>query len=195
MGTSHTHNPRHRIRRGHTLVETIIVMSLLAVIASMALPRIDYTAMRLDANVKVVRSVLQQAWRMSVQKQHDVLVSFDTAGRRVRVLEDMNNDGLVTTGERTTWRPLEEGATFAVPPSGVSGTVTKSVSGSGVKTVGGLPTITFRRNGSTSGDMEVYLSTSRGSVTNYRGITLAQATGRTEWFRFVNSSWWRSGGI
>lgn len=195
MGFPHLSNRRHHVRRGHTLIETIIVMSLLAVIASMALPRINYTEMRLDANVKVVRSALQQAWRMSVQKQHDVLVSFDTAGRRVRVLEDANNDGLVTSGERTTWRPIEEGARFAVPPSGVSGTVSQSVSGSGVKTVGGLPTITFRRNGSTSGDMEVYLAADHRNETKYRGITLAQATGRTEWFRFVNSSWWRSGGI
>jgi Tfp pilus assembly protein FimT len=190
-----TKRERRRPRRGHTLVETIIVLALLTTLASMALPRVNYTSMRLDANVRVVRSVLQQAWRTSIQKQHDVLVSVDTAGRRIRLLEDANNDGLVTTGERAIWRPLEEGARFDVPPSGVNGTVSAPVSGSGVRTVGSLPTITFRRNGSTSGDVEIYIGASYRGVNEYRGITLAQATGRTEWFRRVNSAWWRSGGI
>ena len=107
----------------------------------------------------------------------------------------MNNDGLPNTGERVTFRPLEEGALFDVPASGVHGTVTSSVSGTGVKTVQSMPSIIFRRNGSTSGDVELYLSTQHKGVKQFRGVTVAQATGRTEWFRLVKGSWWRSGGI
>lgn len=188
--------PARRARRGgHTLVETIIVLSMLTVIAGIALPRINYSAMRLDANVRVVRSVLQQAWRTAIQKQHDILVSMDVATGRIRVLEDADNDGQPTAGERVRWRPLEEGAGFGVPPSGVNGPVTQPVSGSGVRTVSSMPTIIFRRNGSTSGDVEIYITATYRGVAEYRGVTVAQATGRTEWFRRVNSAWWRSGGI
>jgi hypothetical protein len=151
--------------------------------------------LRLDANVRVVRSAFQQAWRASIQNQHDVLVSLDTAGRRIRILEDMNNDGAATLGERATWRPLEEGARFDVPATGMAGAVTTSVSGNGVRSVEFMPTIIFRRNGSTSGNVEVYLAIDHRGGREFRGVTVAQATGRTEWFRLVNNTWWRSGGI
>ncbi len=182
-------------RQGHTVVEMLIVMSLMAALAGIAMPRLNYSALRLDANVRVVRASFQQAWRAAIQNQHDMLVSVDTAGRRIRLLEDANNDGLPSAGERVVWRPLEEGAVFDVPASGVTGTVTAAVSGSGVRQVQGMPTITFRRNGSTSGDAELYLSIQFRGTKEFRGVTVAQATGRTEWFRRVNSSWWRSGGI
>ncbi len=192
---SETRSRRQLRRRGHTLIELIIVTSVLTVIAGMALPRLNYTAMRLDANVRVVRSALQQAWRMSIQKQHDVLVSMDIAGGRIRVVEDNDNDGQPGSGERVTWHPLQEGARFAAPAAGVNGAVSGPVVGPGVRTVTSWPTITFHRNGSTSGDAEVYIAADNRGVTEFRGITVAQATGRTEWFRRVNSAWWRSGGI
>lgn len=182
-------------RRGHTLIETIIVISLIAVVAGFAMPRLNYSGFRLDANVRVVRAVFQQAWRGSIQKQHDMLVSLDTVGKRIRLLEDTNNDGIRNIGERFTWRPLEEGAKFDVPASGVAGPVSSSVSGAGVRTLETMPTVIFRRNGSTSGDVEVYLSVIYRGVKEFRGVTVSQATGRTEWFRRVNSAWWRSGGI
>lgn len=186
---------RSRTRReGHTLIETVIVLTLMAILAGMAVPRLNYTSMRLDANVRVVRAVLQQAWRMSVQKQHDVLVSVDVAGGRMRIVEDANNDGQPTAGERVTWRPLEEGAVFDVPPAGLSGAVSAAVVGTGVKTVTSMPTVYFRRNGSTSGDAEFYLSTMYRGTREWRGVTVAQATGRTEWFRLAGGSW-KSGGI
>jgi hypothetical protein len=170
-------------------------MAVLATIAGMAAPRLNYQSIRLDANVRVVRSVLQQAWRASVQNQHDILVSFDTAGKRIRLLEDANNNAQPDTSERIRWRPLEDGAVFDIPTSGVSGPVVSSVSGPGVRSVESMPTVTFRRNGSTSGDVEIYLSIRNRTVKEFRGVTLAQATGRTELFRLVKSGWWRSGGI
>jgi Tfp pilus assembly protein FimT len=182
-------------RQGHTLIEVVLVIVILMALAGFAAPRLNYSGMRLDSNVRIVRSVFQQAWRLSIQNQHDILVSIDTANRRIRTLEDVNQDGLPSAGERVTWKPLEEGARFDTPPSGVNGTVTASVSGTGVKTVQSMPTVTFRRNGSTSGDVELYLSLQFRGTKEFRGVTVAQATGRSEWFRRVNSSWWRSGGI
>jgi Tfp pilus assembly protein FimT len=176
------------------MIELLIVLALMATLAGIAMPRINYVALRVDANARTVRGVLQQAWRMAVQKQHDVLVSFDTAGRRVRTLEDANNDGLPTAGERTVWRPLEDGVRFDAPSNGVTGAVTAAVVGPGLKTVTSYPTVTFRRNGATSGDIEVYVAAQNRTLWERRAVTMAQATGRTEWFRYVNSAW-RSGGI
>jgi prepilin-type N-terminal cleavage/methylation domain-containing protein len=187
--------PRRSGRRGHTLIETVIVLTVIAALAGIAGPRMNYSAMRLDANARVVRAVFQQAWRASIQNQHNMLVSVDTASRRIRVVEDANNDALPNTGERVMWRPLEDGAVFDVPASGVNGPVATSVSGPGVRSVQSMPTIIFRRNGSTSGDVEVYLSIQHRGVKEFRGVTVAQATGRTEWFRRVKSTWWKSGGI
>lgn len=181
--------------KGHTLIEAVIVMVIIAALAGFAAPRLNYSSLRLDGNVQIVRSVFQQAWRLSIQSQHDILVSVDTANRRIRTLEDVNQDGLPSAGERVSYKPLQDGARFDTPAAGVNGTVTASVSGSGIRTVQSMPTVTFRRNGSTSGDVELYLSLQFRGTKEFRGVTIAQATGRTEWFRRVNSAWWRSGGI
>ncbi len=171
-----------------------MVVVLLSVIAGIALPRIDYVSMRLDADVRTMRGVFQQAWRLSIQKQHDVIVSVDSAGRRVRILEDINNDGVPSTGERITWRPLEEGVVFDVPPTGVTGAVTKSVSGPGVRSVNSMPSIAFHRNGASSGNAELYMSAAFHGQKEYRAITIAQATGRADWYKYVKGSW-KSGGM
>lgn len=185
--------PRGSSRRGHTLIELMIVVVMLSAIAGIAIPRINFTDLRLDANVRIVRSILQQAWRSSIQKQHDVIVSFNTAAGTMRILEDINNDGVASTGERVSWRPLEEGVVFATPPSGVFGTVTGEIVGGGVRTVNTYPSIVFRRNGSTSGDAEIYLNATGRNGSSWRALTVAQSTGRTDWFRRVNNAW-RSGG-
>lgn len=185
--------PRDHSRRGHTLIELMIVVVMISIIAGIAIPRVNFTDLRLDANVRIVRSVLQQAWRSSIQKQHDVIVSFNTSAGTMRILEDVNNDGAASTGERISWRPLEEGVIFATPPAGVNGTVTAEVVGGGVRTISTFPSVVFRRNGSTSGDTEIYLNATGRSGTSWRALTVAQSTGRTDWFRRVNNTW-RSGG-
>lgn len=185
---------RPRANTGHTLVEIVIVVAVMAAIAGLALPRLDYVTMRLDANARATRGVLQQAWRLAIQKQHDILVGLDTAGHRLRVHEDLDTDGQIDSGERVTWRPLEEGVRFVTPPSGVAGAVSGAVAGPGVRTMNGLPTIVFRRNGSTSGDAELYLGAVERGGTRHRAVTVAQSTGRTEWFRWTNGAW-HSGGI
>jgi prepilin-type N-terminal cleavage/methylation domain-containing protein len=181
-------------RRGHTLVELLIVIVLISIVASIAFPRVNYVGMRLDANTRVVRGVLQQAWRMSVQKQHDIIVSFDTTTNRMRIQEDVNNDKVTQGTERVTWRSLEEGASFKGPVVTVSGIPPKAVTGGGVVVIGTLPSIVFHRNGSTSGDVEIYLSAQNRSVTERRAVLLAQATGRTDWYRYVSGAW-LSGGM
>ena len=184
-----------RSRAGHTLIEMMIVVTIVAGVSAVAIPQINYPAMRIDANTRAIRATMQQAWRLSIQKQHDVDVSFDVAGKRVRTLEDMDNNRAAGTGERITWRPLEEGAILATPPSRVGGAAgPQAVVGDGVVTVDGMPTIIFHRNGSTSGDSEIYISLSARGRTERRALLVAQATGRTDWYKYLNGAW-RSAGL
>jgi hypothetical protein len=65
--------------------------------------------------------------------------------------------------------------------------VSSPVSGPDVRTLDGMPSVIFRRNGAASTDVDVYVAAARGS--DYRAVSVVQATGRTDWFRYVNSAW------
>jgi hypothetical protein len=55
-----------------------------------------------------------------------------------------------------------------------------------------MPSITFRRNGAASSDVEVYLAL--GDVGNgSRSVNVAQATGRPAWYRWSGSAWTKGG--
>jgi hypothetical protein len=55
----------------------------------------------------------------------------------------------------------------------------------------GLPAIQFLRDGAASTDLEIYLTSSRGTQVDYRLVRVTMATGRTESFRFDGSTWTR----
>jgi len=163
----------------------MIVVVIAGLMVTLALPRIDTTKFRADAIAQIVRTTLQYAQRQAITQQHDMVVSFDTSGERIRTFWDINNNGQLGTGERTTWRGLDVGVLFTDPSvNGVSGTaISKPVNGSAISTLGGWPTITFHRDGSVSSDAEIYVSVAAHGPPWYRAITLTQATGRIEWYR------------
>jgi hypothetical protein len=118
-----------------------------------------------------------------------VIVSFDTDNNKVRTVEEANNNGSINSGERVTWVNLESGAHFAIPPAGVWGSVSGAVVGSGLGTVSGLPSVIFRRDGAASSDVEIYITSKRAGANDFRGITVVQATGRTDWYKLIASKW------
>ncbi len=172
-----------RPRDGYTVVELVIVLVILGVITSMALPRFNLGRYRSDAAAAQVKSVLQTAQRTSLTRQYDVIVSMDTVKGGLRIAEDVNNNGTIEVSEWKFWRPLGEGNRFAVPPKGISGTVTTSVVGSGLKKVDNLPSIIFHRDGSAGTDAEIYVASSFRGRTDYRGVALTRSTARTELYR------------
>jgi prepilin-type N-terminal cleavage/methylation domain-containing protein len=175
-----------RTRPAFTMIETMIVLVIAGLMISLAIPRMDSTKFRADAVAEIVRTTLQDAQRQAITRQHDMVVSFDTSGEQIRVLWDANDDGLITPGERTTFRGLDVGVLFSDPTvNGVSGTpIVKPISGSSLSTLSGFPTLTFHRDGSVSTDAEIYVSiAARGVDKIYRAITLVQATGRVDWYR------------
>lgn len=174
---------KYRARPAFSLVEIVIVLVMMAVIARMALPKINTGAFRADAAAQQVRSVFQTAQRTSLTRQFDVIVSVDTTTFGLRIAEDSSNDGVIQTNEWRFWRPTGEGNTFSVPPKGLNGSVTSPVVGSNLKTVSNLPSIIFHRDGSTSSDGEIYVQSDFKGRIDYRAITVTRATGRTELWR------------
>src|SRR5687768_8092340 len=137
-----------RQMHGYTMVEMIVVLVIAGIVSAIALPNIDYRRYRADAATHTLRGTLQHAQRLSIVRQYDVVVVFDLDGRRIRIIEDMNNNRTADSTERVVVRPIEEGITFIVPPRGVNGTVDAPIIGATLRDIDGLPSVTFHRNGS-----------------------------------------------
>jgi len=182
---AHHNRSRHTIRRGFTLAEVMVVLVIAGMMIALAIPRVDTTKWRADAIATIVRTTLQYAQRQAITRQHDMVVSFDTTGERIRTFWDGNNSGTLNSTERVTWRGLDVGVLFTDPTvQGLSGTtITLPVTGSQIRTLTGYPTVTFHRDGSVSTDAEIYIKVAAHGPPWYRAIRLTQATGRVDWFR------------
>jgi Tfp pilus assembly protein FimT len=178
-----------RRRPGSTLTETILVMVLIGIFTALAVPKINLPGFRADASARQVRMTLQVAQRLAVTRQYNVIISFDTANQTMRMVEDLNNNGVPDAGERVTWHPLPEGTHFATPPAGVFGPVSQSVSGASIQTIDGMPSIIFLRSGASSTDLEVYLTSLAGAPDYFRGVTVTQSTSRTVYEKYLNAVW------
>lgn len=185
---------RQTTRVGYTLLELMLVLVVGGIVTAIALPRLDLTRYRSDAEAQFIRTLLQQAQRAAIVQQHDVLVSVDTSGGRVRLAWDGNNDGVISSGERSTWHSLETGTRFTAPSVGIDGSATSTVAGTGLRTVDGYPTIVFHRDGSTGGDATIYVETTAHRRA-FRAVSVIQSTGRTDWYRQASSGAWARGGL
>ena len=115
---------RQNLRRyGFTLIEMMVVVFIIGVLCTMAIPRINIPQFQVDAAARLTRLTLQGAQRLAVARQYDVVVSIDQANNRLRVLEDANNNDAVDANERVTYKSLEDGISFHLPPTGVNGSV------------------------------------------------------------------------
>jgi len=178
-----------RLRSAYTFVELLIVLALIAIVATFAYPRVNFTQFQVDANARAVRMALQNAQRLAVTRQFNVVVSVDEVHGQLRILEDNNNNNAVDGGERVTHLTLEDGAHFQTPPTGVNGPVAAAVNGAALVTIDGMQSIVFRRDGAGSSDLELYLTSRRALPQDFRGITVVQSTGRTDWYKYIGAVW------
>lgn len=180
-----------RARRGFTLLELLIVVALIGVLVAMSVPRFPLASLRADAGVRTLRGALQTAQRMAVTRQSDVVVIVDTAAGRLRLHEDTDRDNVVDASERVRTVPLEEGAVLGVPPTGVFASVSDPSVGTNLRDRDGSPSVTFRRDGTASSDLELYIRATAARETAWRAVVVAPSTGRVEGWRYVTSSWRR----
>jgi type II secretory pathway pseudopilin PulG len=171
-----------------TLIELVVVLTMLGVIAGIGLPRLNLSDYRADAAAQQIRSVMQTAQRTSLTRQYDVIVSVDTVQNGLRIAEDVNNNGSIEVSEWKFWRPLGEGNRFRTPPTGITSTgLSKSVIGSQLTTVDQLPSVIFHRDGSASTDAELYVESTSRRRTDYRAVALTRSTGRSELYRLAGA--------
>ena len=181
-----------RGRQGFTLIEILIVVVMIALIAGFAVPKLNIAKFKADAGARLLVSTMQLAERTAVQRQHDVVLGFDLTNHRIRIHEDRNNNRALDTGEPVRWRTLEEGIRFQTPPRSLGGGTSglAAVTGSDIRTIDGMPTIIVHRDGSTNTSAELFLTTPRGALGDFRGVRLTQATGRLTWWIYNPSGSW-----
>ncbi len=177
-------------RGGFTLLEILVTMALVSIMMGVAFIRLDPRRNQADAAAQVMRTVMEQAMRNSVQRQYNIMVSFDVGGNRLRYVEDVNNNNVADVGERILWKPLENDMRFAAPPAVVSGSYAPApVIGGNLRTIDGMPTVIARRSGALSTDMQVFITSLRGGNADFRSMVVAQPTGRVEMFTYGGNTW------
>ena len=187
--------PRIRSPLGFTLAELLIVITIIGLTVGMVLPKLDLPHFRVEAGMRTLGTTLMAAQRDAVASQHDIIVSFDSAGRRTRIHWDADNDGVEDSGERTRVIGLDDDVAFGRPSAVTArGFGTAAIN---FATVNGLPAVIFRRNGSSSESGGLYLTSIRAlrpganRPDDTRAIEFERATGRAEWYRYQGS--WRRG--
>ena len=180
-------------RSGFTMIELLIVITIIGIVSAFALPRIDRDQFLVDAAAREVATELAYAARAAATMQHDVRVAVDTGGRRLRVHEDQNNDNVVDAGERVTWTALAQGAVFARGGATALPFGTSAINLT--RTQDGMPLVVFRRDGSASESGGIYVTTARALAANRptatRAIEIVGPTGRMLVQSFGTGAWRR----
>jgi prepilin-type N-terminal cleavage/methylation domain-containing protein len=184
---------RKEVANGFTIFELLITMSIISILAAVALPRINLHQFRVDAGIRVVQSALQQSARYAVQRQHNVYISFDIPGKRLLVVDDKDNSYTADPGEKVQWRPLEDGVQFAVPPTAIGGNPVAAVAGSNIRQINGLPSIVFRSDGAASTDIQIYITSTRPDPGDFKALSVTRSTGHVDYYRYTAGNWVRGG--
>jgi type II secretory pathway pseudopilin PulG len=183
----------HVREAGFTIFELLVTLTFLSILATIALPRLNLHQFRVDAGIRQVQGGLQQGVRYAVQRQHDVYISFDIPGNRFLTVDDKNNNGAADPDEKIQWRQLEDGVRFAAPPAPIPGNPSAPVAGSNVRTINGLPSIIFRRDGAASTDLQVYITSTRPDVRDFKALSVTRSTGHVDYYSYRNNAWVRGG--
>ncbi len=134
-----------RLARGFSLVELLVVVTIIGILAAIAYPAIDSLRSSADAAMIQVATTLQAAQREAVARQHDVVVIFDAPNNRIRLVFDANNNGIADGTERTRGVALERQIVF-----GRAGAPARGFGAGPVTLSNGSQTLVFHRNGSAS---------------------------------------------
>ena len=122
-----------------------------------------------------------------------MIVSFDIPGGRVLIIDDQNNNGAADAGEKVMVRPLEDGVQFAKPPAAIGSGIVAAVAGANPMPVAGYPSIIFHRDGATSTDLQVYITSTRPDATDFKALNVTQSTGHVDYYSYRTGAWKRGG--
>jgi len=192
-----------RSRSGWTLVEMAIALGVLAVVAGIALPNIDFRRFEMDGNARNVQNHIIAAQNLAVQKNKNVVLTFVYCNDQIRTVVDANANNGYDAGELRTWKTLSEGAKFVTPPTTIDGYSPYYATGPGIivynnvaatngTTCNTSPSVVLYPTGSTSGDVVIYV----GPIKNvrkqdYRAIQVYGATGKVHVWRMMTDGRWK----
>lgn len=180
------------------MIELAIVLVVVAILTAIAIPNLDFTRYRLDAAAGTVQNMIVATQAQTVSKNYPYLLSLCFKLGQYRMVGDKNANGKVNTGESVTWRTLPENLKFVVPPKTIDGQSPWYATGPGLSylTGGGCggnnPTLTLYPNGSSSGDMVVYLGSGQTNrKQDYRAIQIYGSTSKVYLWRMNSAGVWQ----
>lgn len=179
-------------RSGFSMLELMTTLIIMGIIAVMAVPRLDLTRMRGDAALRQMTTLLVQAQRTALSKQHNVIISVDAANSRLRLIEDKNNSSTFDAGDRQFWMALEPGIDFVASPTPLEG-MSGPVSFGRTRIINGYPSVIFRRNGAASSDAAMFVTPKPNDVGAMRAVVITQSTGRADAYKYNGAVWVRAG--
>jgi prepilin-type N-terminal cleavage/methylation domain-containing protein len=179
---------------GFTLVELVMVMALIGILVGIVAPLMRPEKFQMDGAVVSVASTFTAQQRNAVLRQHDIVLAVDSTAKEIRVHYDTDNNNTIDSGEQWHVVQLERGVVFGRGP-----TPARPLSGASISMVGaegGLPALTFRRNGSASEESIIYLTSERavagtasGFLEDGRAIEIERATGRVRCYSYATGAW------
>ena len=179
-------------RRAFTLIELMMVVVLIGIVAGFAISRVNITGYRMDSNIRLLQNALIGAQQTAITKNTYVQVMFDATQRRVRILQDTDNNGAVGVSETIIYRALDN-ASFRTPTTTVDGALGIYLTGPGVIETGNplQRAIRFAPNGALSGDVVLYIGSTSDRPNDMRALTIIGATGRTGFWSHGGGAWVR----
>lgn len=167
-----------------------MVIALIGIVTGFAISRFDYRRYRMDANVRFLQNVVIGAQQTAITRNVTVQVMFDANHRRVRIVQDFDNDGLMETGDSVRYRPLFDGAEFQAPVTTIDGASAAYATGPGIVALNPQQlSIRIAPNGTLAGDAVIYIGSTTHSPTDQRAMSIVGATARTAFWSRSTGSW------
>jgi len=188
------HARAKRIRRGWTIIELSIVLAIIVVLAAIALPNIDFQRYRMDANTRTVQNQFISQQLNAIQKNMPMIVTIVYDQGHLTITEDANANGVADATEYTYNRALVEGAQFVTPPVTIDGSTPYYATGPGLTYLNQTylyPTVTFYPNGSTSGDVVIYIGSTSGRLQDMRALQITGSTSKVKFYRMSTDGTWK----